>query len=322
MPVADPHVFHSPSEGLPERIRAAARLIGYAACGFTSCDVFTGYAEELRARVRQYPETEPVYAALARRADPTATAPWARSIVVAVRPYRKYRFPPEAIGHIGRNYLADRRNPECPDHAMPKAMTRALRELGLRTRRGGTPDRAAAARAGVVAIGRNGFAFSPEWGSWINIETWRVDAVLPPGDPLPGPCPAHCEACRKACPTGALVPPSRLRANRCIAYLTYGAPEPLDPELEARMEGWVYGCDACQDVCPLNHAARREEAPAPWMEKIAPRLTLQALAGMDLDTYLRVIQPRFWYLPPDAAGWRRWRRNAARALRAADGKTS
>ncbi len=104
------------------------------------------------------------------RVDPRRDAAWVNSVIVCVRDYGKYKLPSGMASHIGRNYLADYRIPSCPDHAMPHRMTQELERLGFRVERGGLPDRLAGARAGVVRIGRNGFAYHKDAGSWINVE--------------------------------------------------------------------------------------------------------------------------------------------------------
>jgi epoxyqueuosine reductase len=198
---------------------------------------------------------------------------------------------------------------------MPGRFGRALESLGLKSRKGGCPDRWAAARAGVAAFGRNSFAISPQFGSWINVETWLVDAELPAGRPTPAaPCPPGCDACVRNCPTGALTAPHQMRIDRCIAYLTYGDCGRIDPQLWDRMGAWVYGCDRCQEVCPLNAGRWQEHRPAPWLEEVADRLRPAALAAMDERTYRQVVHPLFWYIPRDREGLERWRRNARRAV--------
>ena len=233
-------------------------------------------------------------------------------MVVCVRRYSKYEQPAGPIGHIGRNYLFDLRNPECPDHEMPVRMKQGLRDLGLRVRKGGVPDRQAAVRAGVAGFGRNCFAIG-EHGSWINLETWIVDAELPADSPtLESPCPPGCDACMRACPTGAIVEPFVMRMDRCIAYLTYSAPQPIDPRLWERMGPWVYGCDACQEACPLNRGTWEPLERPVWLENIVDFLTPRALAEMDEGTYREIVHPRFWYIPEDDLD--RWHRNARRAV--------
>jgi epoxyqueuosine reductase len=65
----------------------------------------------------------------------------------------------------------------------------------------------------------------------------------------------RCTKCLDACPTGALESPFHIDARKCISYLTIeykGSLEGLDPET---FNGWMYGCDICQDVCPYNRFA-------------------------------------------------------------------
>lgn len=292
-------------------IKQAARELGYADCGIAGVEPFTAFEQALRARMQCFPEAAALYRPMLNRVDPRAGTPWARSLIVTVRRYGIYRLPPGLTGHIGRNYLCDRRDPACPEHQRPKRMTARLKALGLRVKRGGVPDRWAGARAGVTRFGRNTFAYSRH-GSWINISTWLVDAELPPDrETLDLACPPDCRACIDACPTGALTEPLVMRMDRCIAYLTYHAEMPIDPALWDRMGAWIYGCDVCQQVCPLNKGKWDPQRDADWLFPIADRLQPEALASMDQATYETVVHPHFWYIP--AGGLGRWHANAGRA---------
>lgn len=283
------------------------------ACGITDAGPFETYRDALRQLQAQFPAAAPLYRALEPQADPRRSTPWANSIVVCVRRYGRFRIPAGLARHIGRNYLCDRRITACPDAAIPKRMKTGLQALGLRVRTGGVPVRAAAIRAGVASLARNGFVVRKDCGSWLNVEAWKVDAALEPDPPAPpAPCPEGCRACEAACPTGAIVGPACVRMEHCVAYLTYAAPWPVPPELWSRMGPWIYGCDACQNACPLNRGRWREDEPAPWLDAVADRLTPHALAAMDETTYREVVRPLFWYIgETDLA---RWHANARRAI--------
>lgn len=289
---------------------------GYSACGFTDTEPFSDYEESVRMHMEEFPEAAALYTKMLGRVDPKARTPWAQSIIVCIRHYGKYKIPESLKGYIGRNYLFDCRTSACPDYDIRKKFQNFMSSMGIRYRHGGVPDRWAAARAGVAQIGRNCFAFSKH-GSWINIETWLTNQPFPPDEPTPEtPCPPGCNRCIEECPTAALKKPYIMNMTHCIAYLTYSAPEPIQTVLRNKMGKWIYGCDRCQEVCPLNTDKWKESEPAPWLKKHIEHLSPQALAKMDEKTFEEIVRPLFWYIPPENLA--RWHANAKRALEHSD----
>ena len=61
-------------------------------------------------------------------------------------------------------------------------------------------------------------------------------------------------ACETRCPTAALID-RRVLSERCISYLTIEHHGIIPRALAERFEGWWYGCDLCQEVCPWNRFA-------------------------------------------------------------------
>ena len=105
-----------------------------------------------------------------------------------------------------------------------------------------------------------------------------------------------------------------MRMDKCAAYLSYDATEPRSDEQMKRMSPWIYGCDRCQEVCPLNCGIWEEREPVPWIDNIAEKLTPEALATMDIESYRENIHPIFNYIPDTPEGVARWHRNAQNAL--------
>ena len=117
-------------------------------------------------------------------------------------------------------------------------------------------DRAAAARAGLGWFGKNTNILTTELGSWVFLGQVITDLELEPDPPLKKSC-GSCVRCMYACPTGAIVAPYVIDNTRCISYQTIENRGPIPIELRPLMLDWVFGCDICQEVCPVN----RKETP-------------------------------------------------------------
>lgn len=302
----------SPNRELAGQIKALAKEAGFVDCGIINASAFAEFGPTFDERMQVFPEARLFYEAVRNRIDPAALPTWAKSLVVCLHWYGKYKIP-EGLSHISPVFLVDIRNPRCPDYLIAVRVEENLRLMGMQADRVEVPARLAGVKAGIVQRARNGFVYSKEYGSWVYLVIYAVDAELPVDEPTMGcPCPEGCRMCMAGCPTSAITEEFVMRADHCVAYLTFRAPEPIAPELWEKMETWVYGCDLCQSVCPLNRGKWQQKCDAPWLEELIPLLSLEKLATMDEKTYRTMIQPNFWYIPPENA--ERWRRNARRAL--------
>jgi epoxyqueuosine reductase len=140
-------------------------------------------------------------------------------------------------------------------------------------------ERALAARAGLGWIGKNTNLLTHDRaGSWVFLGAILSSAELPVDEPVRTNC-GGCTRCLSGCPTGALVAPQTIDARRCISYLTIEHRGVLN-EWESRAVGdWIFGCDMCQEVCPVN-AEAQDDGPlsVPLLPLIEWLLSLGARA--------------------------------------------
>ena len=113
-------------------------------------------------------------------------------------------------------------------------------------------ERALAARAGLGWIGKNANLLThAQAGSWVFLGALLTSAELQPDAPVRTNC-GSCTRCLSGCPTGAIVAPHTIDAGRCISYLTIEHPGSFTPWEADAIGAWVFGCDVCQEVCPVN----------------------------------------------------------------------
>ena len=126
-------------------------------------------------------------------------------------------------------------------------------------------DRAAAFRSGLGWFGKNTNILTSSHGSWVFLGQVVTNLDLSPDQPLAKSC-GTCTLCIEACPTGAIIEPYVLDNPRCISHLTIENRGAIPTEFRAAMDDWVFGCDICQDVCPVNRKAAPAWAPIPMLK--------------------------------------------------------
>jgi epoxyqueuosine reductase len=124
-------------------------------------------------------------------------------------------------------------------------------------------ERSWAVRSGLGWVGKNGNLLNKKTGSFFFIATLITDLELDADPPFSTDHCGSCTRCLDACPTGAIVSPSVIDANKCISYLTIELKDAMIPqEYQSQMNDWMFGCDICQDVCPWNRFSKPTTEPA------------------------------------------------------------
>ena len=145
-------------------------------------------------------------------------------------------------------------------------------------------ERALAARAGLGWIGKNtNLLTHARAGSWVFLGAILSSAELPSDEPVRTTC-GSCTRCLTGCPTGALVEARTIDARRCISYLTIEHPGTLGEWEAAAIGDWIFGCDVCQEVCPVN-ADADDDGPLAvpllplieWLLQLGPRAVDRAV---------------------------------------------
>jgi epoxyqueuosine reductase len=168
---------------------------------------------------------------------------------------------------------------------------------------GPVQDKVWAQRAGIGWIAKNGNLITRNYGSWVFLGEILTNLPLEPDRPHSAHC-GSCSRCLSACPTQAIVSPYVVDANRCIAYHTIeNRSVTLPTEIAKNLQGWVAGCDICQDVCPWNQRFAqvtdvedfqpRPENLSPKLEELA-NLTIEEWDRRFISSALRRIKPQQW----------------------------
>jgi len=282
-------------------IRPLAEEVGLPEIAATDASPFDDLARPL-ADYEARGRTGFEWADAAERMDPRFWLPEAKSIVTAALPYlteegaRRMREHPRSeirgqtscyvYGEDYHRVLSDRLT------ALAGRIGNLVgREIRYRVAVDTSPlvDRRVAERSGLGWIGKNGMLFSPRYGSYVFLGALLIDVEIEDALHLPPAIGKHCgdcDLCMRACPTQAFVAPGELKATACLSYVTQMKgiiPRAYRKPLGRR----VWGCDVCQQVCPLNRDRAHAEDPVFTPDAEAAYPDLVRLLGMSNRQFLR-----------------------------------
>ena len=248
-------------------IKAEAERLGFSFAGSALPLQTAHYANYLRwlqnshAGNMRYMENE---RAISIRSDPSQLLEGARSVMVLTHAYPPARYTSSPVSPSG-SPLGRIASYACGEdyHVFLKGKVRRLVEnveriLGAAISHrifidsSSLMEKDLAYMAGAGWIGRNSLLLTQQNGSFQFIACILSDLELPPGAPLSSDICTACQACVVACPTQCILPDRTIDARKCISYQTIENKGIIPRELRAKMGNWVFGCDICQMVCPLN----------------------------------------------------------------------
>jgi epoxyqueuosine reductase len=217
----------------------------------------------------------------ARRAEPSALWPEARSIIMLGMNYGPDHDPLAVLGARTQGAISVYAQGE-DYHELVKARLKQVARW-LVAKAGGdvkvfvdtaaVMEKPLAASAGLGWQGKHTNLVSRRYGSWLFLGSIFSTLELPADGAGTDSC-GSCRACLDVCPTAAFPAPYRLDARRCISYLTIEHKGPIPRELRDKLGNRIYGCDDCLAVCPWNKfAVRGREAKLAARDDLrAPRL--------------------------------------------------
>jgi len=217
--------------------------------------------------------------ALARR-HPDSMLPGVKTVIMAAMPYAGGGFGDAVtVGKVARYARGPDYHEVLWDRLgiVLKWIESQLPEIRGRVVADTAPllERDFARRAGLGWIGRNTMLINTRLGSFTVLGAILVDMEMPSDPPFEADRCGTCQACVSSCPTGALSGDHWLDARKCLSYWTIehrGAGPDWVPE---QLDGWLFGCDICQEVCPWNR-----------------KPVLSASTGVGRSDDLAVLDPR------------------------------
>ncbi|MFN8322585.1 MAG: tRNA epoxyqueuosine(34) reductase QueG [Chitinophagales bacterium] len=252
---------------LTTEIKREARRLGFDSCGISKAEKLDAEAVILEAWLNQNRHGKMAYMAnyFDKRIDPRLLVDGARSVIsFAYNYYTDKKQPNDAPQLAMYAYGTDY-------HEVVKAKLEGLLSF-IREKAGAVNgrcfvdsapvlERAWAARSGVGWVGKNTNLLTKQRGSFFFLAEIIVDVELEYDSPVRDYC-GSCTKCIDACPTEAIYEPYKVDGSKCISYFTIELKDEVMPaEMKGKFENWMFGCDICQQVCPINSQASPHNEP-------------------------------------------------------------
>lgn len=243
-------------------IKQQANTLGFSFCGIAKARHLDADAKRLEQWLNKgmYGQMHYMENYFDMRVDPTKLVPGAKSVITLLLNYypsqQQTGSPKISKYAYGKDYHEVIRK-------KLKQLLQFIREnIGEVNGRGfvdSAPvlERSWAVNSGLGWIGKNGNLLTRQNGSFFFIATLIVDLELEYDDAYAKDYCGSCTRCIDACPTDAILPDKVVDGSKCISYFTIELKDALIPnEMKGKFDNWMFGCDACQDVCPWNRFSK------------------------------------------------------------------
>jgi epoxyqueuosine reductase len=259
---SEPNSISDDPSAMSVLIKTHARELGFHKVGIVRAEALTPERQHLEAWLQcgYHGEMSWMTRDPAKRTDPRQIFPAARSVVaVALNYYTPHQHGSNsASGKVSRYAWGDDYHEVLGDklHQLlswirqqwPKADGKVCVDIQP------TLDKAWAVLAGLGWMGKHTNLITHEHGSWVFLGELLLNLDLDYREEEVADQCGSCTLCLDACPTSAIVEPYVVNSNLCISHATIESRAPqIREDVATKLEGWLYGCDICQDVCPWNH---------------------------------------------------------------------
>jgi epoxyqueuosine reductase len=278
-----------------ERIREKAFELGFCKFGVVAADALDAEGEQFFEWLKRgfHGEMAWMNRDPQKRVDPNLLFPQARSVIVVAinyyTPHEHHNWP--SHGKISRYAWGD------DYHEVVREKLQTLLTW-IKTEMPGSDgkvcidtspvmEKAWAVRGGIGWLGKHTNVITTDHGSWVFLGEIILNLDLESDTEVVTDHCGSCTACLDACPTQAIVEPYVVDSRKCLSYATIELrDEQLSSDIAENLNGWLYGCDICQDVCPWNRFEQptRESGFEPRNNETS--LDLAALADMSHEEYV------------------------------------
>ena len=238
-------------------IKREATRLGFDYCGISKAGFLEDEAKRFEAWLHGNMQGQMTYMEryMDMRLDPRILVPGAKSVISLMLNYYPEEKQNEKAPKISK-YAYGRDYHKVIKEKLKELMAEMNEQIGEIHGRAfvdSAPvlERAWAAKSGLGWIGKNAQLIRPGQGSFFFLAELIVDIALQADGPIKDYC-GSCTRCIDACPTDAIVAPNVVDGSKCISYFTIELKEAIPAEMENKFDGWMFGCDTCQDVCPWN----------------------------------------------------------------------
>jgi epoxyqueuosine reductase len=244
-------------------VKDTAQLLGFNFCGIATANFLNDDARRLETWLNKGMQGNMQYMErhFDLRTDPRKLVPGAKSVITLLinyypEQYQNSEAPKVSKYAYGRDYHDIIREKLNHFFFLLKEKIGDIHGRGF-VDSAPVLERAWAQKAGLGWIGKNGNLINKKQGSFFFIASLIVDVDLIADEAGIKDYCGTCTKCIDECPTEAILPNKVVDGSKCISYFTIELKDALIPEkMKGQFDNWLFGCDACQDVCPWNRFSK------------------------------------------------------------------